>query len=396
MRAQLLDHTAYGITPDIDVLALNDGMRAFVTQKIKSLPLETRASALGQAFMRGGVLALRYEQDRTRDARETFNDRSGNCLSFSQLFVALGRAAGLHVRFREDRHIETWSRLGDVLFLNRHVTVWGVQGGDEYDIDFGRMNGNAPKLRQLISDDRARAEYFNNLGAERFATGESAQSIPYFNRALTIDPTLEFAWTNLASALRTLGHLKEAEQALHIATQLEPNSESAMSGLERLYRAQGDTRAADRIGQLLARYRERNPYHHFALAEDALKNRDYETAITHLKAALRANPDEPDFNFELGHAYLAQGNVQQAQKRFQRLVELTRDEDESHIYALRLVQLLHEFGLEPSPTERQPTKPTERQPTKPTERQATERQATEQQATEQQAAQRRPVAQPSS
>lgn len=337
---QLVQGSPYGIAADEDVLALNDEMRAFVVRKIKVLPQEERATALGKAFMRGGALALRYDQQRTRSAVGTFADRAGNCLSFSQLFVSLARAGGLHVRFREYRNVESWSRLGDVLLLNRHVTVWGVQGGVEYDVDFGRLSNNALWLRQLITDQRARAEYFNNLGAEEFAKGAPARAIPYFNRALLIQPDLDFAWTNLAAALRVLGRLGDAEAALQTALRMDPRSESALNGLERLYVAQGHVAAAEKVARTLASYRDRNPYHHFEVAQEALRGSDYETAIHHLLSALRVNPNDPEFNFELGRAYLEQGNFRQAAKRFKRVESLAQDLDQSRIYAARLAALI--------------------------------------------------------
>src|SRR5262245_38276080 len=105
-RAPLLDGQAlFGATvppaEEVDVLGLSDPMRAFVAANGRDVQVDwLRMRRLVEGMHKSGFLDLNYENDRTFTAAETFDARSGNCLSFTNLFVALARSMKLAAEYQ--------------------------------------------------------------------------------------------------------------------------------------------------------------------------------------------------------------------------------------------------------------------------------------------------------
>jgi hypothetical protein len=89
-----------GIRTD-GILALNDEMRNYVASKVKAnQPARSRLKKLIRGMIEDGLLTLDYDPNLTYTAIETFQNRQGNCLSFSILFASLAREANLDVTFQ--------------------------------------------------------------------------------------------------------------------------------------------------------------------------------------------------------------------------------------------------------------------------------------------------------
>jgi hypothetical protein len=77
------------------VLAVTDDMRAFLDAHVHPRAADqVRLRELIEAIITTDVFSLEFN-DRTRTASEAFRLRTGNCLSFSNMFVAMAREVGL-------------------------------------------------------------------------------------------------------------------------------------------------------------------------------------------------------------------------------------------------------------------------------------------------------------
>ena len=98
---QLISHHAPVAVADVDVLALTPPMHEFLERYV--LPYDSprvRLSLLMLAVTDEGVLGFHYNPTQTFTAAEAFRRRSGNCVAFANLFLALAREAGLDARRR--------------------------------------------------------------------------------------------------------------------------------------------------------------------------------------------------------------------------------------------------------------------------------------------------------
>ena len=109
--------------PDTDVLALDPQMLVFLDRFVDAKQFDyTKLRQLLYAIMDEGSFGLEYD-NHTRTAAETFQMQRGNCLSFTNMFVAMARQVGIDARYQEVDIPPDWTVQGGAFVLNRHVNV---------------------------------------------------------------------------------------------------------------------------------------------------------------------------------------------------------------------------------------------------------------------------------
>lgn len=188
---------------DSDILALDDDMRAILAQFVDPNASDTiRLDQLIRMLLNDGMFGLVYD-NRTRTARETFQSRTGNCLSFTNMFVAFARAGGLEVSYQEVDIPPDWTANNDTFLLNRHVNVridLGVAG--EHIVDFNIDDYRTTYDRHTITDERALAHFYSNKGVESLQMGDMSAALTNLQRSLERDRSFAPAWGNLGSLYR--------------------------------------------------------------------------------------------------------------------------------------------------------------------------------------------------
>ena len=318
---ELLAGTVLGVSPeasapvaDDEVLAVTDDMRAFLDAHVHPRAADqVRLRELIEAIITTDVFSLEFN-DRTRTASEAFRLRTGNCLSFSNLFVAMAREVGLKAFFQEVDLPPDWSIDKDVFVLNRHVNVRvDLSPLGVHVVDFNIDDFRASYTTREISDTRARAHYFNNMGVESMQAGDAAIAVACFRKAIA-DNDREFspAWTNLGTLYLRLGHPAHAEAAYLQALKADRDEVVAMSNLAGLYDRQGDAKRAAAYRRRVTNHRMQNPYYRFQRAREAYQAGDFDTAIGHLKFAVRRKRNEDRFCDLMARCYLGKGNERKA------------------------------------------------------------------------------------
>ncbi len=314
----LVASSPIGIAPDEDVLELPPEVQPYIDQAIegKSSVMQ-RVRALAKLFAEDGALRLEYQMLSDGTARETFESRRGSCLSYTHLYIAIARSLGIDARYREVVAVPQWQLVGDFVVLNRHVAAYGeVPFVGSYVMDFGLLDRNERQVGRVISDARARAQHFNNRGAYALSLGDDEGAIRYFNRALTIDPSLSFVWSNLGTTYIRLEQWQKAEQALRHALTLKTYETTALNQLGRLHNLLGNNEIATAYLNRSEAVRQQNPYFLFQRGVAAQDDGDYKEAIGWLRRAVRAQPEEVLFYVELGKAYRAAGEYERARRAF--------------------------------------------------------------------------------
>ncbi|MBT8131395.1 MAG: hypothetical protein KJO35_03940, partial [Gammaproteobacteria bacterium] len=109
---------------DVDLLQISPAMEAFLERYI--LPysnVDTRLNLLSMAVVENGMLGFQYEDEPTLTAGETFQRRSGNCISHANMVIALARRAGLDAYYQEIAIPPEWASRQDTLLIRRHINV---------------------------------------------------------------------------------------------------------------------------------------------------------------------------------------------------------------------------------------------------------------------------------
>jgi hypothetical protein len=347
---ELLTGTAFAVTqgaassvPDEqDVLALSPEMLEFLNRHVHRKGAETtKLHELVSAIVETDTFGLEYD-DTTRTASETFRARRGNCLSFSNMFVAMARDVGLAVEFQEVDIPPDWTLDADTYVLNRHINVFvdlGLMG--KRVVDFNIADFKASYEMHKVSDARALAHYYNNVGVERMLSGDTASAFLCFRRALAEnDRTFSPAWANLGSLYLRSGHSAQAEAAYFEALNASASDLVAMSDLARLYERLGDRERAEAYRKKVAYHRTLNPYYRYELARRAYQEQAYDVAIGHLKYAIRKRPKEDRFYFLLGASYLKKGDAPAARRWLARAEEVAATDALKRGYANKIDMLL--------------------------------------------------------
>jgi Flp pilus assembly protein TadD len=304
-----------------DAFGLDDAMRAFVATVPAGDP-NSRANGLLAGMREGGMLSLHYADDFTRTAQRTFHDRVGNCLSFTMLFVGLARAAGLDARYQLVDVPPTWTDDLGVISVGKHINAVVATPPRAIVVDFNDEYFHEQFPTHVIDDDYAAAFYYSNLGAEALGRREYELSFALLSKAVRTYPVMAAAWVNLGVLYVRVKRLDYAEAAFLRALKSDPGEQSALSNLESVYAALGNTELADRYGAQVRQYRESNPYYHYAVAQAAFNKMRYDDALASLATAIRLKGDQNDFYSLQGQILTALGREDQAVASFARAKEI--------------------------------------------------------------------------
>lgn len=325
---------------DVDILRLTPKMASYLVDHVRrGEDPRARIYDLVDLLLGEKGLHLAYEKTGTKSAAETFESKSGNCLSFTVLFVAMARHLGLDAYFQEVSEVLNWDRRGDVVLRNQHMFVRVEALNGYVTVDF--LPGVETRYRQVrrINETRAFAHYYNNLAADLLAEGDAEGAVPLFQKALEKDPTFAAAWTNLGVAYRRLGDYERAEQSHRKGMEAEPEELTSTANLASLYLFLGRKEEARPLLDRVEEYLKKSPFHLFQLGMKSLREGEAAEAVRHFREAVRRLPKEPQFHVALADALQASGDLEAARESLTRALELVDDEKKKAALARELAEL---------------------------------------------------------
>jgi len=308
----------------VDILALSPEMSAFLDEHVDRDGNEYKKLAqLVYAVIGEGRFELVYD-DSTRTAKDTFHQRRGNCLSFTNMFVAMARALGLKASYQDVEIPPDWSLAGQTFMLSQHVNVLvDLPNKQNRIVDFNIYDFDMIYERRVISDQRALAHYYNNIGVEHMLAGETALAYVNLRKSIGADRTFSSAWVNLGNLHRREGYKAYAEASYLEALKFDRHNLMAMSNLANLYLDDNPELAEQYLARVRT-HRMNNPYYRYQLANSAFNEGDYRSAIQNLKFAIRKRNDEDRFYFLMSLSYLMSGEKGEAQKWMKKAEEVAR------------------------------------------------------------------------
>ncbi|MEO1368209.1 MAG: tetratricopeptide repeat protein, partial [Acidobacteriota bacterium] len=246
-----------------DILQITPEMEAFLAERIGPGQIRaTRLRNLTDAIFSEDGLGVTYGNKRTKTAGETFLEASGNCLSFTMMFVTLARHLGLDAYFVEVDEVTSWSNAADVEINTRDMFAEvGIDNGF-VPVDFLPGLDKRYRRKKRIGDTRVAAHYFNNLGVEALTADDVDRARRLLHRALELDRKFLPALVNLGVAEKRAGRVDAAEDAFGRALDIERSNPQAARNLAGLYTSTGRGDEARPLLERVERYLDRNPFHH--------------------------------------------------------------------------------------------------------------------------------------
>ncbi len=311
--------------PQVGVLDVDADMRDFVAAAIRTNTMPTtRFHDLLQGMADEGLTEPDYSADRTLTAAETFRSRSANCLSYTNLFVALARQAGLDADYQVVDVPPEWDAQSGFLIRYTHINVRvrNVRLAEYYEnqvtVDFYEVHPAPYYRRRIVSDAYAASLYYANLAVALLRANDARGAFGYLRRAIDLAPENEDLWINLGALYAMKGDYASSVDAYEVALQVDPDSRAAMSGLARSHGKAGHTELAESYRQRVDDYLEKNPYYYYAIARTAIAEEGYSESLAAIDRAIELDGRDGRFYFLKGLAEQGLGRMDAARASFQR------------------------------------------------------------------------------
>ncbi|GAA0362316.1 hypothetical protein GCM10009092_28350 [Bowmanella denitrificans] len=345
MDEQFAGFAQVAVESEQDVFALDEEMQEFAEQFVGgSGEAKLMAKKLLRAIFGRANMNLLYDNEANTVARDTFHNRSANCLSMSIMTYALGEHAGMQIEFQEVDVPEFWTRRDGYSLLNGHVnlrilprispnTVYFASQTVQVDFDPQSMSAHFPT--RTIDKHRVLAMFYNNKAADALVHNQHLQAYAYSRAALQADPSLGEAWVNLGVLYRQNNLMAAAEKSYQRAITIE-NNRSALENLAVLYNMTDREEMAQDIFNKLERQRADNPFYHFLLGEQEYDLAHWSDAISHYRRAIALNPQQHEFYFGLAKSYYEMGDLAMAERYLKLAKRRSIHDQDEHRYQNKL------------------------------------------------------------
>ncbi len=307
-------------------MALPDDLR----QALAELGLDHDASDLDRVrrlfefMITEDGLALRYQEQPTYGIAESYAQRKVNCLSFTMMFIALARAAGVESYAQASEDALAMHVVDNTVYRAKHIKAGINVDGAQYTVDVGWNSVIAQRSQHAISDAQLVALLHNNNAIERLRLGDGTGATVEIETAMALDPDSATIWNNAGVIHWRSGRHDAAERAFMRALEREGNHVGSLGNLVSLYRSTGKARLATRYDTQLQRVQSSDPFSQFLMAQHLVKSGAYGLAVPHYKRAIRLLPNQPEFHRSLAEAYQKIGKASAAQRSRNRALSLEK------------------------------------------------------------------------
>ena len=276
---------------------------------------KAQANAILAKIIGDDSLNVVYEHDSNLTAYEVVIKRSANCISYTNLFIAIARSLGLDAVFVD---VTQQIEFGSDEFFNYqegHICA-GIREGERLLLfDFVYNSKNYKKYR-VIDDLEAIANFLTILGVtndKRFiATGKNEfkdRALYYHSAALTLSPKFTRAMNNLAVIYLRENNLPAAERLLIQALNIDDALNVARYNLAEIYIRKGELNIAR------------------------------ELLVQNLQFAM----GDPYTYHRLGLIYFTQKNLVEAEKFFKKAINMKKDFLEPRLALISLLVVTERY-----------------------------------------------------
>jgi len=313
---------------DVDVLALSPAMEKFLEHYVLQYSSrQTRLELLSSAVSGSGALDFHYDASQTLTASEAFETRTGNCIGFSNMLIALARRAGLNARYQEVFRRPEWSNHeDDTVLLVKHINVVIETHRATWVVDVSGIKIHPTARRRIIDDSYAKALYLNNIAVESLLKNDLPTAYAYMRSAIEADSKATDPWVNIGVIYGRNDQLDDAIIAFNRALEIDTGEHSAMSNLYEVYIEQQNFESAAELESKVERYRRNNPYYLLKLSDEALQLDQFEESISLLQSAIRKKKNDHKLHFALAKTQYLSGELAAAESSLTRARELAPED----------------------------------------------------------------------
>jgi Tfp pilus assembly protein PilF len=334
-----------------DLFALNAEMRTYLNSTAFRAQLRAKGTEHGlvDALYQKGELKLEYDAAMTRNAAQTYQARSGNCMSLVIMTAAFAKELGLEVNFQNVVVDQTWRRSGDLYTASGHVNLslgkpmsGNMRNSDAertLTIDFLPQQDMAGYRTRPLDEKTIIAMYMNNRAVEALAQKQFDNAYWWARAAVAQDPSFTVAYNTLGVIYQRHGNALLAERVFRSALEREPENLVVMQNLVPLLAALGKGEESQALARRVARIEPNPPFHYFNLGMAAMYRHDYKSAQALFAREVRRAPYYHEFHFWLALACLRLGETAQARVQMALALDTSTTRDSRDRYSAKLAHL---------------------------------------------------------
>ncbi len=291
---------------------------------------EEKLGRLRDALLLGPAFTFEYQRDSTFSAAEAFESRRGNCVSFTNLFIALGRSLGIRLQAALVSARGSSEREGDLIVTYNHmVAVFTLVGSRTAKVyDFYRSADPLEGRLVLLDDYAVAAIRASNDGIAHLHRGEGSEAVRDLEIAVKLAPGLGSLYANLGLAKWRAGDVPGAFASIRKGLEIEPRGASLLQNLAALYVDAGrpaEARAA--LGALDVG--RASPYLLIVRGDLDLRAGDVKRALRNYHDAASLDATLADPWLAIARAELGRGRPDAARKAAQKALKRDPSSDEA-------------------------------------------------------------------
>ncbi len=182
-----------------------------------------------------------------------------------------------------------------------------------------------PLLLEVHPDGAKEAAKFFAEALRYQQQGQLSRAVEEYEKSIAVDPRNPAAFNNLGVALKESGRLDLASEAFQKALALDPKYEKALNNLGVIRYRKGQYEEAIDLFKQALRINSANVESYTNLGVIYLMAERYDDALEAFRQGLRHDPKLAEAHYNLGLLWERRGNRENAQRHYQKFVELASD-----------------------------------------------------------------------
>jgi tetratricopeptide (TPR) repeat protein len=259
-----------------------------------------------------------YVANRSLTATEAFNSRSGDCMAYTNLYMALARALRIPTFFVHISEAQNYFEREGLYFVSSHMAVGCQIQYFTVIVDFTEQKSEySLAIYDAVDDATAAALFYNNVAVDRLMAGEVDYAEKLLRFLLKSLPHLREAQNNLGVVLMRQGRFQEALAVLQEGLQNFPEYQPLYTNAIQAAKGSGKPDLAKQLAAQGESLMHRDPFYIFNKGLDRFEAKDYAGALVEFQRILSRQSTSPMLYAWIARTRLSMGQNAEGIKAFQ-------------------------------------------------------------------------------
>jgi hypothetical protein len=258
-----------------------------------------------------------YVANRSLTATEAFGSRSGDCMAYTSLYMALARSLRIPTFFVHINETQNYFEREGLYFVSSHMAVGCQIQYFTVIVDFTEQKSEySLAIYDAVDDATAAALFYNNVAVDHLVAGEVDYAEKLLRYLLKSLPHLKEAQNNLGVVLMRQGRFQEALAVLQEGLQRFPDYQPLYTNAIQAAKGAGKPDLAKQFEAQGESIMKRDPFFIFNKGLERFEAKDYAGALVEFQSILSRQSTSPMLYAWIARARLSMGQEGEGTKAF--------------------------------------------------------------------------------